>query len=221
MKNLKNVLIVISFSIFVLVSLIFADTTWVSGDIEGGVWDLDGSPYIIQDMPTLLEGEELTIDPGVTVILYPGEALIIENAVLLARGNAEDSIRFLPYSWNLWDEWLGIAVVGRAPRVEFEYCLFTHQHYGYEYDGAIQFHGGPDAQLSVDHCSFINCTTGISTHAGGNVEVPFLYGLTSEFGIPVNLITSLLAIVFSRKLAQWLVCMVSMSVVGVSITVCL
>lgn len=175
--------IIILLSALILTSMTFADTTWVESEIEGGVWDLDGSPYIIQEMTTLLEGEELTIEPGVAVILFPFASLLIDNAVLLAHGTAEDSIRFLPYSWDPHNQWLGIAGYGRAPRLEFEYCLFTYQHYGYEYDGAIQFHGSPEAQLSVDHCSFIDCTTGISTHAAGNIEVQNSFFRRGDFGI--------------------------------------
>ncbi len=174
---------IILLSALILTSMTFADTTWVDSEIEGGVWDLDGSPYIIQDMTTLQQGEELTIDPGVTVILCPGESLIIDDAVLLAQGTAEDSIRFLPYRWDNHYQWLGIAGMGRAPQMVFEYCLFTRQHYGYEYDGAIQFHGSPDAHLYVDHCSFIDCITGISTYTASNVEVRNSFFRLGDFGI--------------------------------------
>ena len=87
-ETVKNfyVIFIIVFSIF---ELTFADTE-INGDVSG-VWDLEGSPYIIFEGATVPIGETLEISPAVDVFF---NFTFIINGNIYAHGSNEDSIRF-------------------------------------------------------------------------------------------------------------------------------
>ena len=66
--------------------------TEVSGEVSG-VWDADGSPYIVVDSTWVPEGEELRIDPGVHVE-FTSHGFIELLGTLTANGTEDDSIFF-------------------------------------------------------------------------------------------------------------------------------
>ena len=71
--------------------------TFVSGEVSG-VWDTDGSPYLITDTLIVPEGDTLLIEPGVTVEFQDQDSTQLTpfyiNGTLLAEGTAVDSITF-------------------------------------------------------------------------------------------------------------------------------
>jgi hypothetical protein len=77
--------------------MLYADTTWVAGDVYG-VWDTSGSPYMVTDTITVPMDSTLEIRPGVEIWFLDQEtnrpALIVHGR-LLAVGEESDSIYFL------------------------------------------------------------------------------------------------------------------------------
>ncbi len=95
MNNLSTALILV----LAFFSIGFADTTWIeAGDIEG-VWDIDGSPYIMQREARLRirENAELEILAGVEVFLdYDASIYSYENGSLVINGSAGAPAYFRP-----------------------------------------------------------------------------------------------------------------------------
>ena len=77
---------------FLLANFAFAQTE-VEGEVSG-VWDADGSPYIVTDNIIIPEGESLVIEPGVIVSFAGIRDSILIFGSLDAVGNEEDSIFF-------------------------------------------------------------------------------------------------------------------------------
>ncbi len=79
--------------------------TFVSGEVSG-VWDTDGSPYLVTDTLIVPEGDTLLIEPGVTVEFQDQTDSTrtpwYVNGTLLALGEEGDSIRIQsqPYAFD-------------------------------------------------------------------------------------------------------------------------
>jgi len=144
-------------AVALLASIAWADTTWVAENIEGGIWNLEGSPYIITaEVSILNEGEELSIEPGVEVLLAPYSYFVIQSSTLIANGSPEDSIYFYPLD-NYWGH---IMIEREGAHSEFSYCHFFHGGHGrFDNTGAIST--SFDENFLVRHCTFENCFDGI------------------------------------------------------------
>ncbi len=94
----------------VLPLLSFAQTR--SGSIyEDETWRLSDSPVTIDGTFTIENKATLTIEPGVDILLAP-QSVIIVHGRLLARGTAEDSIRFSSADEKKAGTWGGIFFRG-------------------------------------------------------------------------------------------------------------
>ena len=73
-------------------SFIFADTTFVSGSVNG-TWTAAGSPYIVTNNLIIQPSDTLNIDPGVNV-LFAGEYRMDVFGLLKANGANDNHITF-------------------------------------------------------------------------------------------------------------------------------
>ncbi len=98
----------VSFFTFFTLLAFFTTTsaeTFVSGEVSG-VWDVDGSPYLVTDTLIVPEGDTLLIEPGVTVEFQDQTDSTrtpwYVNGTLLALGEEGDSIRIQsqPYAFD-------------------------------------------------------------------------------------------------------------------------
>lgn len=100
MKKLKLLVAVATLLFTTLTSSVFADTTFVAGNILNQTWTLSGSPYCVTDNIFV---SLLTIEPGVRV-LFQGNYLFQVNGILTAIGTKQDSICFTKMApataWN-------------------------------------------------------------------------------------------------------------------------
>ncbi len=146
--------------------------TIVAGDVYG-VWDLDGSPYMVTDTVLVPEDSILYIEPGVVVEFF-GQTethrfpLFVEGA-LIAVGTAEDSIHFLSDQEGL----AGIigGELGNNSRIYLEYCfidtLGDHiDSHGGEFTARNSVFLAPfgesirmfnDTADTLENCNFIGC----------------------------------------------------------------
>ena len=130
------------YSIFIFILLpalslnSFADTTYVRGSVSG-VWNLGGSPYITQGDIFVPSGLNLTIEPGVEVIL--NWDFVIYGG-LTAEGAENDSIYFIRDC-----EYVRVQSSQETP-VVFRYCHFP----GASVFAGIWFQSG---DITFDRCS--------------------------------------------------------------------
>ena len=145
-------------AVALLASIAWADTTWVAENIEGGVWNLEGSPYIISQNTIFSTGEVLTIDPGVQVLFAPFIPLVVQSSTIIANGTEEDSIYFYPLDPD--QGWGNIMVVGFGAHSEFAFCHFIYGGFGYfDNTGALTI--SYDDNLIIHHCTFESCFDGL------------------------------------------------------------
>ena len=148
--------------------LLFIITVAASGDtiirgdtLVSGVWDLDGSPYLIYDAPNVPPGDTLIIEPGVVVRFNWVSNLHIQNGVILARGTEEDSIKFIPQVDV--SEWGAIWVTGAHAEAEFDYCYFLRGGTNWMNYGTIVAETG--VGVTVRNSTFERCATVIGVFA--------------------------------------------------------
>jgi len=94
--------------------------TNVSGNVSG-VWDLEGSPYILVDVTSIANNQSLRIEPGVVVQSSNNIPLVIHGN-LHAAGTVRDSIYFEVVEENA--SWGGLRFF-RADSSRLEYCVVT------------------------------------------------------------------------------------------------
>lgn len=148
-------------------------------------WNVQDSPVIIEDLVTVPQGVVLTIMPGVEVRFKDGTGLMVEGA-LVARGTADDSIRFTadsdagPGSWGgiyfhgagekpNWDDTGGYSGTGNV----LEYCTI-------EFGGEDIFVGNSAIEISsnsplIAHSTIRNCTGNSGTIRCSNLAEPLIY----------------------------------------------
>ncbi len=145
-------------SLLLSAAFCFADTTFVQAGDVSGIWNRDGSPYLISYV-RVNEGDALIIEPGVTVLL-PGYGSIEVRGALYASGTAEDSIRFIRVDRETW---ISIYSSRANSIMEFDYCYFNGS--GGDQAGAISAY----MRFFVKHCTFENCTYGITFESTNGV----------------------------------------------------
>ena len=110
---------------FFLISLSYSQTTIPPGNVSG-TWTLSGSPYNVTGDITILDGETLIVEPGVTVN-FQGYFIFAVQGRLLALGTETDSIRFT--ASNTTEGWRGIRFVSTPSTNDtskFYYCSIRY-----------------------------------------------------------------------------------------------
>ncbi len=127
------------FLVFLAVNIATAQTE-VEGEVSG-VWDAEGSPYIVVDSTWVPEEEELTIEAGVEVLFAEGLGIDVFGSIN-AEGTEEDSIFFLPIEED--QSWRGIYLHGRDVLNEFSYCVNRGAYRGFGLNRFIR--------INIEHC---------------------------------------------------------------------
>jgi hypothetical protein len=94
------------------------------GQLSGAhTWEKTGLPYLIDAQVTTLPGSTLTIQPGVTVYVAPGNDNLNVQGRIVANGTAEQQIRFLAADQAAG--WAGLQLLGPAAQPVSDQ-LFNH-----------------------------------------------------------------------------------------------
>ncbi|HEC04537.1 MAG TPA: right-handed parallel beta-helix repeat-containing protein, partial [Phycisphaerales bacterium] len=131
----------------VIFGLGMSSNAWAQTEVEGevsGVWDTDGSPYILVGNATVPEDESLTIEPGV-VVVFGEDLTLVVNGQISAVGTEEDTIRFRGPE-GLVSGRLQINA-NDEDTLSFAYCRFDsmlHAIYAFEHT------------LIVENCRFVD-----------------------------------------------------------------
>jgi len=86
---MKKIIFII---VMLLTTILFADTIIPPGNVEGS-WTTLNSPYLIEGEITILDGETLTIEPGV-LVEFQGHYKFHVQGRLLAIGTNTENIVF-------------------------------------------------------------------------------------------------------------------------------
>lgn len=96
-------------------------TTQVGGPLDGSRhWTTNDGILRVTHSVLITEGGNLTLDPGVVVLLAPGTSLQATNASLVLQGTAEQPVHLLPADGStVWGE---VAADGAAGRLELHHA---------------------------------------------------------------------------------------------------
>ena len=167
--------------IFLLIPHLLISETHIGGDIEGGVWTLEGSPYIIEETVNIREGDSLLIEAGVWVVFDVDCGITSYNSIITAVGTPEDSIWFVAVDSSYG--WRSFALGGMESSGRFEYCHFYGSWGWWEGGGAISNIFSP----IVRNCTFRWCDSGIMMVGGeGGIIEDCLFDSMSVYGVEGN-----------------------------------
>jgi hypothetical protein len=124
--------------IILLLPCILFSETHVGGVLEGEiVWDVEGSPYIVDELIEFGEnGADLIIEAGVTVQFTDFTGIYSEyGGSITAEGTIEDSIYFIPIPLD--DRWSGIKIENIPASGSFDYCFFYRSFGHHESDPTL------------------------------------------------------------------------------------
>lgn len=156
---MKNILTML----FVTVTIVTFSQTIINVSFVSGNWTLSGSPYIVQNDITLLTGQSLSVESGVTVKFEP-ETNFMVNGVLIA-----DGVTFEASDTNQWHDesttqggWNGIhfmPITGTDSSV-FNNNIIRDCKFGYP--SAVLYSNAFTCNRSLDitNCLFEHNTSG-------------------------------------------------------------
>ncbi len=141
---------------FIGVNNAFAGTQ-VSGDVSG-VWTAENSPYEVVGNLYVRNGDELVIEPGVTVDFQGRYFLNVINGSMRAMGTETDSIYFTTDTLSNPQRWLWILFSNTN-----NYCVLSHCKIEYTTDEY-------NATISASNCDLdvISCTIS-DNHKGTSI----------------------------------------------------
>lgn len=156
---------IITLFLFLLVANVSFAQTNVSGN-QSGVWDLDGSPYLVTDHLTILAGQALIIEAGVEV-RFQGYYKFNVLGDLQAIGTESATILFT--AENHATGWGGLRV-DSSDLIKLTHCRIEH---GFASGDYPDMHGGAMALLSsnavVENCVFADNSTSDNSGMGGAI----------------------------------------------------
>jgi hypothetical protein len=129
--------------------------TYVSGE-QYGLWDLEGSPYVVTGEVVIPADCTLTIEAGVEVLFQGTLRMFTDGGSINALGTETDMIYFGPF-WG-WEHWGSIHFINTPDEnpLTFSYCVFEHANgspTNNRWGGAFWSEYG---HFSFDHCIFQN-----------------------------------------------------------------
>ena len=155
-----NVFSIRMFVVFFIISLVTFNSslfcqTHVRGPVSG-VWDLDGSPYIVIDDIRVPAREALRIEPGVSILFVGGRSFHI-NGLLIAEGEEDNSILFSPLEHN--SAWFGIDIVNADDETRFSFCAIEGSEAPAEWNDPNALGGGlycSRTDITITNSTFSN-----------------------------------------------------------------
>lgn len=160
------------------------------GDFVGDTvtWSTDDAPfYILQGDVTIAEGENLVIDPGVT-IWCANDRLLTVNGSITTTGDAAHRVIFKAYTADTQEKgyWEGISFQSSTGRLALDYCNINNANIavdlsqgsglGAEFNFCGFFHSGTAmsagfAELAAFACTVEDCSKGISVDFHSEVSI--------------------------------------------------
>ena len=140
---------IIFFLTLTSVRIVFSQTE-VAGDVSGH-WTMDDSPVHVTENTTVPEGEELTIDPGVT-ILFARDTWLSVRGLITAIGTEDDSIIFTADTEDVEPGYWSYIGVATNEESVLSYCVIEYARIGVDI-GSDSDHQGEVAHSTIRHMS--------------------------------------------------------------------
>ncbi|MDF2435721.1 MAG: hypothetical protein K0Q95_97 [Bacteroidota bacterium] len=142
--------------------------TSVPGGAVSGVWDLSGSPYLIQGNIMVPDNLTLTIEPGVTVN-FQGTYKLYVLGRILATGTVQDTITFT--AANISTGWRGIRYENTTSTNDTSRFTYCKIQYGKATGTAPENDGGAFyfsnfSKAVISNCDITKCS---SNNNGGAI----------------------------------------------------
>jgi hypothetical protein len=144
-------------TLLLLAGPLAAGATEVSGGNVSGTWTAAGSPYDILGDITVPAGQNLTLEPGVSVV-FQGAYRLTVTGTIDAVGTQADSIRITGST-----AWQRIRLENATAMCTFAYCVISRAERGIH---------SVDSPVEIAHCRLFDHTTAIEVYAIGNATPP-------------------------------------------------
>lgn len=149
---------------YVFIQQINAETILDGGNVSG-IWNKEGSPYLINGELLVPAGETLNIDPGVTVMFMDNFRLSVVGN-LIAKGTQADSIFFTVPDSTLSDisdikGWHGLRFFEQQSISDSAIVEYCHFSYGRSLGSGVNGYGGSilvaaRQNVRISHSVFTN-----------------------------------------------------------------
>lgn len=167
---------------FFIVSIFsFGTNGWAATVVCGnqsGTWNLAGSPYLVECDVNVPSGQVLTVEPGVTILLYDTVSINVYGQ-MVAVGSQSQHIVFDAVNNNYtWHRIYVEGTVTAPPTSEFKYCDFKNAQTAL----SLYIKGRIDNNLTTMVTDISNCTfeSSVGTAIYGEAYGYNLY----QFGTP-------------------------------------
>ena len=135
------------------ITIVRSDTSVPAGPVWG-VWDIAGSPYLLEGDVYVPNGETLVIEPGVVVFAQSWFALEV-NGTLIAQGTEEQPITFTAIPPGPGEPgWKSVRFVNADDENLLEYCIIENGQVmaapPFDRGGGVYVSG---SNLMLDHCT--------------------------------------------------------------------
>lgn len=159
MKNPIVCLVFIS-CFFCVISPIWANTDVGKTITKNTTWTKEGSPYMVTENVTILQGVTLTIKEGCTILFSQKTQMFVEGN-LEAKGDANNPIRFAGKgnaSWNglFFTKTCNDYNPSTKKGVHFDYCIFKGSYASM--DALLHAKG---CAFSLSNCQVESCNSAI------------------------------------------------------------
>jgi predicted transcriptional regulator len=133
--------------------------TYVGGEVQG-IWDPEGSPYVVVEDAIVHEGQTLTIKPGVEV-RFNGATTLLVHGQITARGGENEPVLFTSNSTvNAPGDWHGILISVFSAENLFEFAKIEYATHGLRIT--------EDSSATIRNTEITNCSL-----AGLNLDTSF------------------------------------------------
>ena len=145
--------------------------TVIPGGPVSGVWNIEGSPYIVTGSISIEDNRVLTILPGVEIRCEKAVQITVRNDEGIVANGTRDSL--IIFTSNLSDpvagNWGGITLYGTERRSSFKHCIIEYAQYGLACRAWASGCDDGDNYTKVDSCIFrFNSSAGLYLRGSGS-----------------------------------------------------
>jgi predicted transcriptional regulator len=140
-------------ALFVHPSVKALGPTYVTGEISG-VWDLEGSPYVVVEDAIVHDGQELLIKPGVEVRFNAAKTLLVHGRILVKGGEGDPVLFTSNATVKAPGDWNSILLSVLSVENVFQFAKIEYATHGIRIS--------EDSSASILNTQISDCSTGVN-----------------------------------------------------------